>query len=227
MTIEEIEKLADDEINKKLRLPKSMEGETKENIMLAHEQLVFIVDKILRNPNRKNYLSGSIFAKSIMRKRGIKNIKKPDNCVEFYKISSDFGEGVFFDAHKLFENGEYPRWIRPYYCFNNTHLYILTTGVDATILSGIAFIGKPFLHSVLLVDDNVIDFNYDLVISKDLYFKLTHFEVLAELTHEQLLENKSLIFGIKDVQSHVFNFAFEEVIEQEKKRRKIFYDAEV
>lgn len=219
MTIEEIEKLAEDEQNKTLQVPTSLKNETRESLMMAHEQLVFIIDKIIRNPNKENYITNSLFSKSIRRRVGILDLKRLNNNADCYRIKSKLGEGVFFDAHKLFADGQYPKWIKPNHCFSNSHLYILQTKLEATILSGIAFIGIPFLHSVLLIGDNIIDFNYDLVISKDLYFALTHLEVLAELSNTQLLENENLIRKIKGVQSHVFNFAFEEVIEQEKKKQ--------
>ena len=216
MTIKEIKKMEEDEQNKKLRLPKTLDGETRDKVMMAHEQFVFIIDRIIRNPQREDYLSGSIFAKTIMRKFGINDLKKLDNCVGSYEIKSDLGGGIFFDAHKLFPDQKYPEWIKPYYCFDNTRLYIFRTGLEASILSGIAFIGKPFLHSAILIGDNIIDFNYDLVISKDLYFTLTHFETLAELSCKQIFEHKKLIREMKGVQNYIFNFAFEEVMEREK-----------
>ena len=227
MTIEEIEKLGEDELKKRLRLPKTLNGETRDKLMMAHEQLVFIIDKILRNSQREDYLSGSIFAKTIMKKIGINDLKKLDNWVGSYEIKSELGGGIFFNAHKLFPDQKYPEWLRPYYCFDNTRLYILRTGLEASILSGVAFIGKPFLHSVLLVGDNIIDFNYDLVISKDLYFALTHFETLSELNYKQILENKKLIQKMKGVKNYVFNFAFEEVVEQEKIRQRQGEEVEV
>ena len=227
MTIEEFENYAEDAENKSLRVPKSFNSETREGLMMAHEQFVFIIDKIIRNPNREYYITNSLFFKSIRRRIGIQDLKRLNNCVGSYEIKSELGNGVFFDAHKLFIDGEYPTWIKPNYCFSNSHLYILQTKLEATILSGIAFVGKPFLHSILLIDDNVIDFNYDLVMSKNLYFALTHFEVLAELSYKQLLENEQIIKKIKGVQSHVFNFAFEEVIEKERMKQKIFNEVGV
>lgn len=212
MTIEEIEKLGEDQLNKRLRQPKTLEGETRDKLMMVHEQFVFIIDKILRNPKREEYLSGSLFAKAIMKKIGIKNLKSLDNWVGSYQIKSELGNGIFFDAHKLFADNKYPEWLKPYYCFDNTRIYITNLGLEGRILSGIAFVGKPFLHSVLLIGDSVVDFNYDLVISKDLYFALTHFEVLAELTNKQLYENKKLINEIRGIDNYVFNFAFEDVL---------------
>ena len=213
MKIEEIEKLGEDSINKRLRPPKTLQGETRDKLMMAHEQFVFIIDRIIRNPRRQDYMSNSIFSKMIMKRIGIKNIKSVDNLVGFYQINTELGKGIFFDAHELFEDHKYPKWIKPYYCFDNTRLYVQCLDVKSSILSGIAFIGKPFLHSVLLIGDIVIDFNYDLVISKDLYFALTHFEALAELSNKQLNENKQLINEISGVPNYVFNFAFDDVMQ--------------
>ncbi len=234
MTIEEIEKLAEDQENKKLRFPKTLKGEIREKVTMAHEQFVIIVDDVLgginRNHNEKNAddlktnnkigrdFINSMYGEYKMKKNGISKIKPYDNLVGSYSFKSELGEGIFFDAHKLFPENKYPKFIKQNYCFSNSHLYVLQTKLEATVLSGIAFMGKPFLHSVILVGGNIIDFNYHLVISKDLYFALTHFEVLAELDSKQLLENEKLIRKIKGVQSHVFNYAFEEVIENAKQK---------
>ena len=221
MTIEEIKKLADDEKNGELRVPKSLHGESYDNLMMAHEQMVFIVDKIIRSGNRDRYLSDSMLSKLEMRKIGITGLDILNKDFGSYEIYSKLGDGVFFDAHKLFVGKKYPPFIRSHYCYDNTRSTIAIFGKGAKILSGIVFIGKPFLHSVILFNDTIIDFNYDLVISKDLYFKLTHFEVLAKLNYEQLHRNHEIICNMKGVQSHIFNFAFEEVIEEEKKKQGI------
>ena len=222
MRIEEIEKLANDQHKQCLRVPKSLNGETMEKLMMTHKQFKFIIDKIIRNSNKSFYLSNSMFAKCVRKQNGINCLKEiAQDWFECYSLNSELGNGIFFDAHELFLNGEYPKWIKRYHCFTNTHLYILQTKLKATILSGIAFIGKPFLHSVLLIGDNIIDFNYDLVISKDLYFALTHFEVLSTLNYKSILENEALIRKMKGVQNYVLNFAFEEVIDQEKAKQGI------
>lgn len=217
MTIYEINKLNQDANNKVLRKPVSLMNGDYEDTLRAHKIFKIIIDDVIRNKDRDLFLY-SMFGKCRMRKVGISKIK---NVNQVYNINSSIGNGVFFDARTLFIDGRYPKWIEPYNCFTNTRLLILQTGLEAKILSGIAFIGKPFLHSVLLVGDKVIDFNYDLVITKDLYFALTHFEVLAELDYTKILENKKLIKGIKGVPNYVFNFAFEEVMAQEKLKQGI------
>ena len=217
MTIEEIENLIIDERNKMLRNPQSMENESVETILMAHQIFKTVIDNVLRNSTKYKFLN-SVAGKQTMQKYGISKISCINRAVGVYEIETKLGKGTFFDAHRLFQDDEYPRWIRHHQCFANAHLYILKTKMDAKVLSGIAFVGKPFLHSVLLVGDDIIDFNYDLIMSKDLYCALTHFEVLAELDSTKLLENKRLIMKIRGVQGSVFNFAFDEVVEQEKQK---------
>lgn len=217
MTVEEIKKLINDEDNKVLRKPNTLKGKKYEDVLNAHKTLKIIIDDVIKNDDREHFLN-SMLGKRKMRSVGITKIKTINKVVCMHKIQSYLGEGVFFDAHKLFDDGNYPKWIKPNHCFSNSHLHILQTGIKAKILSGIIFIGKPILHSVILVGDNIIDFNYNLVMSKDLYLNLTHFEILEELDYKQILDNKNVIKGMKNIQSYVLNFAFDEAIETEKAR---------
>lgn len=78
---------------------------------------------------------------------------------------------------------------------------------------------KPFLHSVILVNGKIIDFNYNMVIDKDLYFKLVKFESLAELDAQKARDTFDFIIWRRDmlnkskVQTLTMNFAFDNVLD--------------
>ena len=222
MTIREIEKLNYDEDCKHLRLPNSLNGITRDELYQKHLFFKLIVDDVIRNTDRERFLN-SLFGKRKMKLTAHAKIKSHKSDVNYYTTTCDLGEGMFSDARKMFENEIYPQWIKHQYCFNNTHLYILKTKQKAKILSGISFVGKPFLHSVLLIDENIVDFNYDLVMSKDLYIKLTSFEILEVLDSKKLLENKDLIINNRkhlNLPGCVLNFAFDEVVERLKTQKE-------
>ena len=63
------------------------------------------------------------------------------------------------------------------------------------ILSGICYRSYPFLHTVLLIDDYILDFNYDLIMAKDLYMDLFNFEVISKIKSEDVLANLKLFNG--------------------------------
>ena len=216
MTIEETEKLFKDEMNRILRCPKLINETSRADLFNKHLLYKIIIDKVIRNSNREEFLSSLLSRRRLRHIGKSKIIKQEDGK---YKLTSDFGENVFFDARELFVDKKYPNYIEPYYCFNNSHLYILKTEKEAKVLSGISFVGKPFLHSVVLIGDYIVDFNYDLVMSKYLYCQLTSFEVLEELSSEKLLEYKDMLIenrNLLNMPAYLLNFAFDEVIENLK-----------
>ena len=211
MTIREAEEIIKSYEVGGLRKPQSILGEKYNEIMKIHQTFKIIIDDIIRNPKRNDYLD-SINGKRKMRRCGILKAKLLNKIFESYTIETKFGNGIFFDARKLFIGKEYPKWIKYNFCYANARNYLLTSGLDGKILSGIAFVGKPYLHSVVLVEDDIIDFNYDLVMSKDLYFALTHFEVLSEIDGKDLVENKKILRGLKGIKDDVFSLAFDDII---------------
>ena len=231
MTLKEIEELALDETIGVLRKPKNMEGLTAQEIFDAHQTFLVIVKNIIKNPDRDKFLN-SMFGKRIMRRVGIKKVKLVDSKIGIYSIQTTFGEGTFFDAHRLFQDGKYPKWVTPGYCFSNAFYHTMMSEMQAKVESGIAYTNKQFLHSVIATEDQIIDFNYDLVIDKNLYKALLHFEVLAELESEKIRGIKKLCLEhsglFRTVQDYQINFAFDEVmqkVQQEFKKSTIVVGA--
>ena len=219
MNLKDIRTLALDETIGVLRKPKLAERITEQDLLKARKIMTSIVLHIIENPNRDIFLN-SIEGKLIMQDAGIKSIKKIDSKVGIYEIETEFGKGQFFDSHRLFQDGKYPKWLVGGYCYSNCDGYVIHSNLNCQVISGIGFLEKPFLHSVILTKSNqVVDFNYNIVISADLYFKLLNFEILAKLASKRILENKELflsnykVFG-KDIQSWELNFAFDDAMKK-------------
>lgn len=218
MRIEEINKLIEDEDNGTLRKPKTIKNKTEQELLRAREIMSIFVQDIIENPNRDRFLN-SIVGKRFMEVAGIKKLTDINPSVRMYKVKTILGDGLFFDAHRLYQDGKYPAYIKSGFCYGNAYAYVAKNNVKAKVVSGIAYLDKPFLHSVVLTGGGqVIDFNYNLVMSVDLYFKLFNFEVLAEIESKKIketynfLENKSDIYEKYNIQSCTLNFAFDEVV---------------
>lgn len=227
MKLEEIRKLIKDEDAGKLRKPAIKLNKNRNERISRCDALTIIVKYIIENSDRDVFINTS-FGKLTMKKAGILDVYCEDPNYRIYKASTVFGDGKFFDSRALFENWKYPQWIIPGFCYSNSYAHILTKELKAKIISGIVCMGrsKPFLHSVILTDEGmVIDFNYSLVMDKELYFNLFNFEVLAELDSEKIIKNKEFCLSnpeiFSDYKSYEINFAFDEVMERVKAKHNI------
>ena len=235
MTIEEINNLINDEDNGTLRKPKTIKNKTDQELLRAREIMTIFVQDIIENSNRHIFLN-SLIGRRFMQVAGIKKFDDVNPSIRIYSVKTRFGDGLFFDAHRLYEDGKYPFYIKPGFCYGNAYAYVAKNNVKAKVVSGIAYLGKPFLHSVVLTGGGqVIDFNYNLVMNAELYFKLLNFEVLAELEGDkiketyELLENNADIYEKYNIQSYTLNFAFDDVLkliseENNKNLQRINYD---
>jgi hypothetical protein len=90
---------------------------------------------------------------------------------------------------------QYPNYIEKQCCHSNCYETVKQQTIKCEILSGICYRSYPFLHTVLLIDDYILDFNYDLIMSKDLYMDLFNFEVISKIKSEDVLANLKLFDG--------------------------------
>ena len=135
-------------------------------------------------------------------------------------------EGFAFLHFSKFLEEEDCSYFQKRYCFQNVYEFAARNENKSEILSGIAFRDYPFLHSVILVGDYILDFNYDLAMGKDLYFKMFNFEVLSRVDSDYVKENSYLIS--KDSKFLTSNriaygdvaFCFEELVEILKQEKR-------
>jgi len=110
-----------------------------------------------------------------------------------FEIKTKYGAGKFFEAHSFFEDNKYPKFVRKRYCHSNSYEFAKTHNKECTVLSGVAYRRKSFLHSVVQIGDYILDFNYDLVMDKELYMKLFNFVVVSEVKSQDIKENDELM----------------------------------
>ena len=230
MTIEEVNELRRQEHARTLRKPNCL----KEN-MSAEEKAVlnqkFIIKNALilltqRKGVAQNFLPASLVNKSIIRKSPIvKSFKGLGIAKKPYKIDCEFGKSKIVNAHEFFKKKRYPEFVKKHYCFANCYnlAYLLARDkIEAKVISGIYYNSKfSFLHSVLEVENKyIIDFNIDMAIDKDFYYKLFQFETLSVLDGKQILKDYEFInnniSAIKGMSIMYFNFAHDDVIDYVK-----------
>lgn len=217
MTIEEINELAQLEKTEKLRKPISAENLTQEELFNSEQILLRM--KWLLQEQKEQGLVGCLYRRLVMKKqKGVRLFKGLGTIKHPYRIETDFGSGSFYDARKGFNKKRYPDFVAQNFCYSNCLQFALTTKIDCKILSGIGYMNKPFLHSVILIGDKIIDFNYHVVMDKDLYFALTKFECLAELEAKRVRKDfdfvlsKRYILSKSNLKTTTINFAYDDVI---------------
>lgn len=186
MTIQEFRDLSNDNLKNVLRLPYNLnddndyEREYKLNVssIIINFLLAYTsVDADLNVLELKKILINNF------------NLKGNGSLNSLYSVKTQFGGGQFCDLHNFFSNNRYPNFIQKQYCHSNCYDMVKYCKLKCKILSGIACRSYSFLHSVLLVDDYILDFNYDLLMSKDLYMQLFNFEVLSIVDSDDLISN--------------------------------------
>lgn len=187
-------------------------------------------DKYLFTHWIANFLNGKsdFDYESLLKKNG--DLSGKGTIEDPYFINTNFGCGNFLHFSTFLGEDDDFSCFKKRFCFQNVFEFAKSKDQKSEILSGIAFRDFPFLHSVVLVDDYVLDFNYDLAMGKDLYFKMFNFEVLTKVDSDYVKENAYLIN--KDSKFLIANriaygdvaFCFEELVEilkQEKRCEEI------
>ena len=140
-----------------------------------------------------------------------------------YEIKTPYGDGKFFDAHTYFKDYKYPYFVQKQYCHSNSYEFARTQNCKCKVLSGIAFKKISFLHSVVQIDDYILDFNYDIMMSKDLYYNLFNFVVINEVTSEDIVKNSVLMTTklANKINYGEMNFCYYELLEMVQNNQEL------
>lgn len=183
MELQDFRELVAQESSNTLRLPSPMLNSSGEDIKEKFKLTTLIKEMMATTfvEEEKNKLSR---IRCKLEKQN--NLTGNGTFQKPYHIQTNFGEGEFFNFYRYFKNGRIPSFFRKQECHYNCYEFALRQKRKSSILSGICCRNNPFLHSVLLIDDYILDFNLDLVMSKDLYINLFNFEILNTVDSEDI-----------------------------------------
>ncbi len=237
MTIEEIRKLRKAEETKTLRNPNNMlvtDEVDQRNIYCLAWYIYFLMAKNIEK------VGGEVLYKEEDEQTAnrikqtnpfLKGLTGAGTKNDPYIIETTFGKGEFYDASALIKI-EMLKKIEKGFCFNNSYrmsMGLAKNGYKCEQLSGIGFITKPFLHSVICYKHKkdgkkyILDLNYDLIMCYDFYVKLFSFEVLAKTNGKTIYEDlceimracKKFEYTASDYE---LAFAYEETMQKIKKQ---------
>ena len=191
MKLEEVTRLREYEEGGCLRMPKQFKDLNSANTLRTVNNAI----EYLLSEKRCHF--SLLVKKALTSCDGIVDIQGNGNKNNPYELTTDFGSGAFYNAREFFDKKEYPKFIVKNECFSNCYM-LVTKGVvkDCEILSGIAYRGeggRPFLHSVIKVDNKVMDFNYNICMDEELYYALFNFEVLNRLDSKTMMKDYEII----------------------------------
>ena len=204
MTIEEVENLRIQEINHQLRFPKLQIENRDINKTFAIQTELYCV------LNNGNFLT-KLINKVRLRKMGVK-ISGKGRKNNPYIIDCGDVKGEVFIIDDIFKKGKCP--FRVGACFSNSFNMVcemknLPNVKRCDCVSGISLTRTntrhtSILHSVVELNDKVIDANLKMVISKELYYKLFMFERLSRISGNEAEEMLDMlkIDEVKQISKH-------------------------
>ena len=237
MKINEIEELIEEEKSGELRKPNCMIAKSDDEqkaITLAFRAIAFFTkqnltsnifdyvdDREERSALKELYYSSIV---NVFKGCGTKD--------EPFEIETTFGDGICCDDSSLLSYKERQAYEHGN-CFTNAYYLaasLTKAGYVCKQLSGIAYLDEPFLHSVVYIENEdhepfILDFNYDMIMSYDLFVKFLIFEVLAETKGKDIVKainfvhkaDKNFKFEVKNYQ---LAFALNEVLKDYKLKLK-------
>lgn len=188
MTIEQVEELRKQEMQDELRMPKLQISEDEiEKAFSTQWKIYEIINKGKVLGNLVNRLTFSLI-KNEMEVSGKGTSDNP------YVIKTEFGEGKVFHIKYIFKDKHCP--FQKGNCFSNAfnmawEMIKLSNVKVCDCVSGISLTkttgrNRSILHSVVELNNWVIDANLGIVMSKELFYKLFMFEELERINGEQV-----------------------------------------
>ena len=136
-----------------------------------------------------NLVSKKRLLDAIIKNPLVESFKYSRDCEQASVLKTVFGETLIFNIHAMFKHNKIPSFVKPNNCYYNCQMALQIEGATKQITGKLNF-DRAFLHSVVVLgsNKNVIDFNNFLIMDYDFYIKLTNFEILNEITREELIE---------------------------------------
>ena len=126
-----------------------------------------------------------------------------------FTIHTEFASGGFIDLQDFMPNNTIPSYIENNACHKNSFIFAMQTK-DADVLTGIyGYKGNKNmnLHSVVEIQGIVLDFNWKIAMTKELYLQLFNFEVLSQVSGKKLAEDYDTIVQGVELIGNKFTYA--------------------
>ena len=219
MKLEEVRDLRENENNNKLRHSKLLEEKSVEE----RDEIYYINTKV-RGMVDKLPLLVKYFAK---KGEELVQISGEGTRESPYIIDCEYGHGKLYKLDEIFK--KLPRWVKKFECFGNCVGMAYVMGKEdyvGKVIGGIYDLGKPVMHAVIEIDidgiECIADFNFNMVIEKELYVKLFNFEIMEETDFKKIVENEKFLRHCK--YNTLFTvFAFDDLIDyiQDETRQEL------
>lgn len=186
MELKKAQHLRSLDYNKQLQEPRFLNVFNKEKRNEIHNLEYNIAITLLRDDNMLN------LKKRLAKSPLVKLLKGRGTVINPFYMETEFAKGYFFNVDFLFAKRKWTQ-IAVGTCFSNaykTALGLSKNSIENKILNGLSWFGYSVCHSINLVNDEwVIDYNFGVVMQKELYFKTFPFEVLDAIDGKEILNN--------------------------------------
>ena len=188
MKFKEFRKLCYDQANNQLRKPNCLTNLTEVQINQK-----FAITNIIKNfmawsCDFDHMCEAASLQKSLTKYYGMTGYGTLNDP---FTLKTDFGSGYMVYSNCLLDK-KISSFFTKQHSHCNSYEFAKRYPQHCEILSGIAFREIPFLHTVILIGDYVIDYNYDLAMSRELYLKLFNFEILNRIDGDDIKRNTHL-----------------------------------
>lgn len=191
MTLDEYKELKIEEIINAIRKPVEVKNSTIFQLV-AKKYILSQILNLLECDGSIDNLEAYALSKGAL--KSLCGLVGEGSTEDPYRISTEFAKGGFMDVHRFLPGGKIPDYIQNNSCHRNCYFFAVGQTNNCEVITGIYQKDKDaHLHTVIGSNGVIIDFNWKLVMSEELYFKLFNFEVINRVQSCEIKENAELI----------------------------------
>lgn len=192
MKLEEYQELKQAERNNCLRNPILAEKDSVFSKLLKRSIIGNMLN-VLRFEGSVDYSEEYVLSRNVLKStcalQGNGTVDKP------YCLHTPFGEGGFVDVLYFMANNQIPKYIENNSCHRNCYRFASRQVDNCEAITGIYKLGENAqLHSVIGVNGVILDFNYKIAMTEDLYCALFNFEIINRVDNQKIKQNADFIY---------------------------------
>ena len=193
MKLNEYKQLKQAEIKNCLRNP----SQTKEESLFSKffkRSIIGNILNVLKFEGSKDYTQEYVQSSSVL--KAMCGMQGKGTVDQPYCLYTPYGEGGFVDVICFMANKQMPEYIENNSCHRNCYRFASRQGDSCEAITGIYKLNdNAHLHSVIGVNGIVLDFNYKIAMTEDLYCKLFNFEIINRVSSEKIKQNAEFIYN--------------------------------